>query len=72
MFKSFTDIKHIIDLQSWKTREKNTDTIFELEILAQKMRAKICTKVQIFDKNAQKHNKIVQNCAKKIVKIKKI
>ena len=57
-----------------KSVKNSTDTIFELEILAQKTHAKICQmctnepknakKMQNFAKfckNAQKHKKIVQN-----------
>ena len=46
--------------------KNSTDTIFELEILAQKMRAKIRINVQKLAqkcKNAQNNNKILQKCA---------
>ena len=65
-----------------KSGKNSTDTIFELEILPQKTRAKICINVKKFAKqcknfakmrkNTTKLCKNMQNCAKEIVKIQKI
>ena len=57
--------------------KNSTDTIFELEILAQKTPAKIRINVQKLPKkcknvqNLQKCSKTQQNCAKNDVKIQK-